>query len=138
MSMHVRLATTLVLVLCTVTISRGDDRAERAVGATGGVEVVAPDPPESGAEFEVAITPDEARSPTWILSKDGEDLYTLSAVERSAAPHYFPIDGSIDVSSVAINSASETLVWPDDLTSGTYTLCNFDPDDLCVKITVDG
>ena len=86
----------------------------------------------------MAITTDEARSPTWILSKDGKELFTLGAVERSAAPHYFPIDGSIDVSSVAINSASETLVWPDDLGSGAYRLCNFFPDDLCVNITVDG
>lgn len=138
MGMRVRFATSLILVLCTVAIGCGDDRAERAAGATSGVEVVAPNPPESGAEFEVAITTDEARSPTWILSKDGEDLYTLGAVERSAAPHYFPIDGAIDVSSVAISSASETLVWPHDLASGTYTLCNFHPDDLCVTITVDG
>lgn len=83
------------------------------------------------------------RSPTWILSHSGilsrfrNDLYSLSSIDRSPAPHYWPIGSTISWNTVAIATPMETLVWPKGLGAGTYKLCNASPDDLCVKIVAE-
>ncbi len=127
----------MVAVAVCIAAACGDDTGSDR-GAVGDVEVVSPEQPVPGEEFELSIDSADPRSPTWVLSRDGSNLYTLAPTERSAPPHYFPVDGSsLDVSSVALHSPTEILVWPAGLDAGDYELCNADPDDLCVAITIE-
>lgn len=89
--------------------------------------------------FKLRIDPKVrvARTTTWILSRFGRDLYSLSSIDRSPAPHYSPIGSTLSVRLVAISTPTETLIWPKGLEAGTYKLCNFDPEDLCVTIVAE-
>ena len=79
-----------------------------------------------------------ARSATWILSRLGRDLYSLSSPDDgSPAPNYSPIGRTLSVHSVAIFTPTETLIWPKGLEAGTYKLCNYSRDDLCVWIVAE-
>lgn len=124
-----------VTVLLGVTVAAcGDDDA---VDAAGSIELASPKTPEPGQEFELRLDPTVTRSLTWILSRDGKALYWLAIATQSAPPHYGTVDpGNLDLSSVAVSAPTETLTWPDGLNAGTYELCNADPDDLCLTITI--
>ena len=93
--------------------------------------------PKPGEDFEVHLK-ERGHSPTWIVSKDGSDIYMLGeAFQGRAASAHRIQDSSYNVNAVSATSLTPTLIWPKELGRGTYELCNALSDDLCINVTIE-